>query len=231
MSTADKLQAIINSKIAIKTALENKGVENVGDILSTYAQKIESIQTGGSDIKWTGHADAEGLKAIGWTDDDIAYYQEHGVDWNEEDDEIHKVPQDNIDLYGIVTASNIDTYKNRLVYLPKIDTSDSTTFASLFNGCKCLLAIPMLDTSKVTSFQSTFYDCNVLRCIPLLDTGQVTTMYNAFYACNALQFVPELDTGNVKSMDYMFYKCYSLKSIPKLNTSQVTNMNNMFNSC
>ena len=37
--------------------------------------------------KWTGHADAEGLKAIGWTDEDIAYYQENGVNWNEEDDE------------------------------------------------------------------------------------------------------------------------------------------------
>ena len=33
-------------------------------------------------IKWTGHADAEGLRAIGWTDEDIAYYQANGVNWN-----------------------------------------------------------------------------------------------------------------------------------------------------
>ena len=59
--------------------------------------------------KWTGHADVEGLKAIGWTDEDIAYYQEHGVNWNAEDDEYHKVTDDNKALYGVLTASNIST--------------------------------------------------------------------------------------------------------------------------
>ena len=29
--------------------------------------------------KWSGHADAEGLRAIGWTDEDIEYYQQNGV--------------------------------------------------------------------------------------------------------------------------------------------------------
>lgn len=42
-------------------------------------------------ITYTGHADVEGLKAIGWDDDDIAYFQEYGVNWNEEDDELYKV--------------------------------------------------------------------------------------------------------------------------------------------
>lgn len=35
-TTAQKLQAIANSKAAIKQAIEDKGVQNVGDILSTY---------------------------------------------------------------------------------------------------------------------------------------------------------------------------------------------------
>ena len=59
-----------------------------------------------SGSRWTGHADIEGLKAIGWTDEDIAYYQAHGVNWNEEDDQYHKVPEDNIALYGVLTVWN-----------------------------------------------------------------------------------------------------------------------------
>ena len=82
-TTAQKLQAVVNSKAAIKAAIEAKGVADVGDVLSTYAEKIASISSGG----WTGHADEAGLKAIGWTDDDIAYYQKYGVNWNEEDDQ------------------------------------------------------------------------------------------------------------------------------------------------
>ena len=46
-TTAQKLQAIQNSKAAIKAAIEAKGVSNVGDVLSEYATKIASIPSGG----------------------------------------------------------------------------------------------------------------------------------------------------------------------------------------
>ena len=46
-TTAEKLQAILNSKAAIKASIEAKGQE-VGDIpLSQYAAKIDAIETGG----------------------------------------------------------------------------------------------------------------------------------------------------------------------------------------
>ena len=153
---------------------------------------------------YTGHADAEGLKAIGWTDEDIAYYQEHGVNWNEEDDEYHKVTDDNKALYGVLTASNISTYKDRIVYLPKIDTSAMTSMSSLFNGCRSLVCIPQLDTSNVTHMGSMFYDCCSLICIPQLDTSKVTNMMNMFNGCNSLVSIPQLDTQKVPSMSGMF---------------------------
>ena len=53
-----------------------------------FSDEIKGIKTSSS--IWTGHVDVEGLKAIGWDDEDIAYYQEHGVNWMEEDDEYHK---------------------------------------------------------------------------------------------------------------------------------------------
>lgn len=47
MAIADKLQSILDSKAAIKSAIEAKGVENVGDILADYPDKIAEIETGG----------------------------------------------------------------------------------------------------------------------------------------------------------------------------------------
>lgn len=47
MSIASKLQDIANCKVAIKNAIETKGV-TVGSVpLSSYADKILQIQTGG----------------------------------------------------------------------------------------------------------------------------------------------------------------------------------------
>lgn len=165
-TTAEKLQAILNSKAAIKAAIEAKGVENVGDVLSTYPDAIASISTS-TGSGWTGHADVEGLKAIGWTDEDIAYYQEHGVNWNEEDDEYHKVPEDNKALYGVINIGNVQQYKDILVYLPKIDTTGVTSMSNKFQNCYSLVAVPMMDTSSVTSMSYMFQSCYSLVYINL----------------------------------------------------------------
>ena len=185
----------------------------------------------GGGIKYTGHADAEGLKAIGWTDEDIAYYQANGVNWNEEDDEYHKVTDDNKALYGVLTIDNIDEYKDRIVYLPKIDTSEVTDMANKFQECGALTASPMLDTSSVTDMRSMFYRCYSLTTIPLLDTSSVTDMNSMFTECHSLTTIPLLDTSKVTKMSYTFYYCYSLKSIPPLDTSKVTSMQQTFNYC
>lgn len=45
-TTADKLNKLIETKAAIKAAIEAKGVTDVGDKFSDYPAKIESIQSG-----------------------------------------------------------------------------------------------------------------------------------------------------------------------------------------
>lgn len=232
-TTADKLQAILNSKNDIKAAIEEKGVSDVGDVLSTYADKIRSISTGGGGggTKWTGHADVEGLKAIGWTDEDIEYYQNNGVNWNEEDDEYHKVPQDNIALYGTINASNIKEYKDILVYLPKIDTSSVTDMSNMFNDCYSLVAVPLLNTSKVTDMPNMFNGCKVLTSIPELDVSNVIDMGFMFNGCENLTSVSLLNASKVKDTAHMFYKCYNLAYAPELNTSNVISIIEMFGLC
>jgi surface protein len=200
----------------------------------SFSDRIRAIETGGSDSnrpKWTGHADAEGFKAIGWTDEDIAYYQENGVNWNEEDDEYHKVTDDNKALYGVLTADNIQTYRDRIVYLPKIDTSSKTSMGSMFSACKSLVAIPQLDTSNVTNMGGMFYNCHSLVSIPQLDTSNVAYMNSMFYNCYSLVSIPQLDTSKVVSMNSLFQNCHSLVSIAQLDTSKVASMNSMLQKC
>lgn len=195
-----------------------------------FSSEIASIESGGSSKpQWTGHADAEGLRAIGWTDEDIAYYQANGVNWNAEDDKYHLVSDDNKALYGVLTAANILTYKNRIVYLPKIDTSGKSSIK--FTDCACLVAIPVLDTSSFTTMGSMFYGCSSLIAIPPLNTSAVKNMSAMFSGCCSLVYVPPLDTSNVTTINNMFYGCYSLVTIPPLNTSKATTMARMFYNC
>lgn len=198
-----------------------------------FSDRIRAISGGGgvpARPTYTGHADAEGLRAIGWTDEDIAYYQENGVNWNEEDDEYHKVSEDNKALYGVLTADNISQYKGRIVYLPKIDISGVNRFTDMFKGHTPLVAIPLLDTQNVTAMDGMFSGCRSLVCIPALNTEMVTTMANMFYDCDTLVTIPSLNTQNVTAMKMMFYGCM-IVAIPPLNTQKVTTMTDMFNSC
>ena len=224
----------INNQSKSVEITENGTTEVTADTGYTGLGKVTintNVASSGGGSGWTGHADVEGLKAIGWTDEDIAYYQEHGVNWNEEDDEYHKVTDDNKALYGVLTADNISTYKDRIVYLPKIDTSNATDMNSTFDGCYSLVSIPQLDTSNVTNMNSMFDGCYSLVSIPQLDTSGAMSMNSMFSNCCFLVSIPQLDTSNVTNMSNMFNGCYSLVSIPQLDTSGAMSMNSMFNKC
>ena len=214
---------------------EKKGTTDLINPQS-FSDEIRAFDIGGggntpSRPKWTGHADVDGLRAIGWTDEDIAYYQENGVNWNEEDDQYHLVTDDNKALYGVLTANNIPTYRDRIVYLPKIDTSGLTSMTNYFIECHALVALPMIDTSNVTIMTSMFNSCLSLVCVPPFDTSRVENMTSMFQTCVSLMCVPEFETSKVEYMYSMFNTCYSLKVAPRLNTSKVRNFSNMFYGC
>ena len=196
-----------------------------------YSDSVSETTPSSLGIHYTGHADVEGLRAIGWTDEDIEYFQKNGVDWNEEDDDLYKVTDDNKSLYGVLTASNIATYKERIVYLPKIDTSAVTNMGNMFSGCYNLIAIPYIETKNVTDMGNMFSGCRALRAIPKLNTGSVTNMMGVFSGCASLLTIPSLDTHSATSMAGMFNSCTSLLSVPSLDTTSVTRSGNMFNAC
>ena len=198
-----------------------------------FASEIASIEGNGapSTSMWTGHADAEGLRAIGWTDDDIAYYQKYGVNWNEEDDQYHLVSDENKAMYGIINADNIADFANELVYLPKIDTSGKESFASWLLDCGALVAIPMIDTSSATTVQAMCEDCGSLRCFPPLDFSNVTNISRLFYNCGSLTYIPPLNTPKATNWSYFCRYAYALQTMPDLDTSASTNFNYTFSNC
>lgn len=194
-----------------------------------FASEIASIESGGGN-GWTGHADAEGLRAIGWTDEDIAYYQENGVDWNEEDDHLHVVSDDNKALYGVLTADNISSYKDRIVYLPKIDISNKTSAYALFKDCYYLVAIPSLDWTNIGSLHTTFENCVSLKSVPPIVAPGVYQMYRAFYQCSSLRKV-KLNIDATPEINYAFYLCSSLESITSDGVLRLKTVGNTFSFC
>ena len=108
----------------------------------------------------------------------------------------------------------------------------STTNAyRLYENKTKLIYAPKIDTSNVTMMNYMFSSCNGLQTVPLYNTSKVTSMSNMFYKCSNLTYVPKFDTSNVTDMDSMFSICSSLISVPEMDTSNVTTMENMFNYC
>ena len=221
-------------KLGTKNITENGVYKASDDELDGYSEVTVGIKP-----LFTGSYDRQGLKQIGWTDEEIDYYNQNGVQWNASEDEYFKLTQtelagdDSTNTRFIPKNSTKKSFRNYrgLLAIPQLNTSEVTTMQYMFYGCYSLTTIPLLDTSKVTNMEYMFYDCRSLTTIPQLDTSKVTDMNDMFKECYSLTTIPQLDTSKVTNMNNMFYSCYSLKTILQLNTSKVTKMGNMFNRC
>ena len=199
--------------------------------------------------KYNGHVDTEGLTALGWDSDDIAWLQAH-VWWNAEDDEYWAVTEANL-AFGPNGATPL-TWANRtsvqtnpdVRYFPKfnLNPSSNTSWASLLSFYIYVCAIPThgWNTSNVTSLNSTFSYNYSLRSVGDLSSwnvAKVTSLAYTFYLCYPLIDVGNLDswnTANITSMVYMFYACYALTNVGDLsqwNTEKVTSIQGAFHTC
>ena len=72
----------------VAIAIRNKKGTTDTIVASNFDTEIESIETGGGTTEpiFTGHYDTEGLRQIGWTDEEIEYYNQNGVQWNSSED-------------------------------------------------------------------------------------------------------------------------------------------------
>ena len=240
-TTAEYLTQLQTDKATLVTNLVAKGVDATNDeTFTTLVPKVADISTGGgTEPIFTGHYDTEGLKQIGWTDEEINYYNQNGVQWNSSEDEYFKLTQtelagdDSKNTRFLPKNSTKTSFANyyKLLAIPQLDTSNVSNMNRMFYNCYSLKTIPQLNTSKVTNISSMFSYCYSLTTIPQLDTSNVSNMSSMFYSCNSLTAIPQLDTSKVIDMSSMFSGCYSLKTIPQLNTSKVTTTAKMFYNC
>ena len=72
----------------------------------------------------------------------------------------------------------------------KIDTSNVTDIANMFESCTSLTSLDLssFNTSKVTSMSNMFYKCSSLTSLDLsgFDVSNVTNMGGMFYNCNKI---------------------------------------------
>lgn len=214
-------------KLGTKNITENGVYKASDDALDGYSEVTVGIKS-----LFTGHYDRQGLKQIGWSDEEIDYYQQYWVQWDSENDYIFKLTSD--ELLGNDTSTTRFIPKNTtkksfrsyssLLAIPLIDFSNITSFNSIFSGCLSLIAIPLINTSKGTNFNSTFSSCKSLKKVPLLNTSNAKNMGSMFDGCVILEEIPQFNTSKVQNFQNIFWSCPSLKTIPKMDFSSATNI-------
>ena len=112
-----------------------------------------------------------------------------------------------------------------------IDTSKTTNFSYMFDGCNALAAVPELDTSNGTTFAYMFNNCKSLTSVPKLDTSKGTLFSYMLRGCRSLTSVPELDTSLGNEFLYMFEDCTNLVTIPKLDMRNSKGATGVLNRC
>ena len=194
-TTAQKLNKILETKEAIRTAINNKGgTLTTTDTFASYPTAIDNLPSGGND--W--------LKEFLDETKDASYLFCGYASLN----------------YGTRTTWCKNLTNKILQKVLKYETtSNVTNMSGMFYWCKKITTIPSINTSLVTNMDNMFRECYLLTTIPQLDTSKVTNMCQMFYYCSNLTTIPQLDTSKVTNIIRMFNDC------PKLTTIDITHMN------
>lgn len=254
---ADKLAYLEETKEAIKQSIIAKGVSvSESDTFRSYANKIESIQSGGS-----GTVNIpDGTKFVNSTfttiSGSIIPYLEQQTDLSgifENCTSLTTVPSFDANratdmnkmfynCESLQTVSQINTpnvtnmnqmfyYCASLTTVPAFNTANVNNMGGMFINCTSLTTVPAFNTANVNFMDNMFNYCASLTTVPQFDTSNVIDTHNMFVGCSSLQAVPEFDTSNVTDMTNMFIECSKLQTVPLLNVSNVTKMSFIFNDC
>ena len=228
-TTAQKLNKILETKEAIRTAINNKGgTLTTTDTFASYPSAIDSLPSGGND--WLKEYLDETKDASGLFSGRALFGGGTDTTW------LRNLTYERLqNILSYNTTSKVTNMISmfyqckQLTTIPLIDTSLVTQMTSLFLGCSKLTTIPLLDTSNVTNMSYMFSNCNSLTTIPLLNTSKVTNMVSMFENCNKLTTIDitHMKITSSSATSYFAGSCYSLTkliirnmdTIPPLNTS------------
>ena len=176
-TTAQKLNKILETKEAIRTAINNKGgTLTTTDTFASYPSAIDSLPSGGGDP----------LKEF-LDETKSASYLFSGRTYNSGE---YSTWYYNLTYERLQKILNYDT------------TSSVTNIIGMFYYCNKLTEIPLIDTSKVTDMSYMFSNCYKLQAIPPLNTSNVTNMENMFDSCYELTSLPALNAQSLNMSPY-----------------------------
>ena len=219
-TTVEKLNKVLETKEAIRTAINNKGgTLTESDTFSSYSAAIDNIQTGSGENPLQYVVDNH--EGDGKPSCYYLFYFYNGTSL----DNVLK----SLDFSKVTNMNGMFYNCQNLTSIPQLDTSKVNNMSYMFYDCYKLTSIPQLDTSKVTNMDSMFYSCSSLTSIPQLDTSKVTDMSYMFYDCYKLE---KIDITKLASTDAFAYNCYSLKILIIRTMNKIPSLSSIaFNHC
>lgn len=209
-TTAQKLNKILETKEAIRTAINNKGgALTTTDTFASYPSAIDSLPSGGND--WLKEFLDE-TKSTQFLFCGYSYY---------------------VGGWSTVWYRNL-TYERLQNILSYNTTSNVTNMQGMFYYCVGLTTIPLIDTSSATTMSAMFNRCSNLVTIPQLNTSNVTNMNSMFYYCWSLTTIDitHMNITSTSNSSQFAYDCYSLTKLIIRNMTTIPTLNsNAFTGC
>ena len=209
MTTAERLQSIIDSKSAIATAITEKGGTLASAApLADYAAAVRSIPTGGTE-KYP-------LDKLGYDDDgSLATSIANTMSLWE-----GKTP------YGGVFGDN-----TTIRVLPNIDLSNATNLQNYANGCSALVYVPYIDAPKVTNINYLLPKTTSLKYVPGINAPLATTA-SGLFNLSTVEYIGDLKLPKLSNTNGLFGNLTHLVAIGNLElASSVSNASLMFYNC
>ena len=169
-TTAQKLNKILETKEAIRTAINNKGgTLTTTDTFASYPSAIDSLPSGGGGSLKTL---LDATKSC--------YYLFSEYSGESVNDLISYNDTENVN-----NMSYMFYYCSNLTTISQLDTSNVTNMSYMFRECTNLTTIPQLNTSSVLNMRHVFENCIHLTTIDI--THMVTSNNGSFaYNCYSL---------------------------------------------
>lgn len=195
---AQKLQALSASKAAIKQAIIDKGVTDVGDVLSEYAGKIGEIQGGGGET-----IDMAPVSFY------RAYEMEELPEWAKNGDWSGK-------KHLIQTFTNCSKLKSISLSCPNV-TDAQQAFASCTSLTYASLTLP-----SVTNLTMLFNTCTKLSKVEIDVTGPTVrnmALSNMAQGATSLREFSITGIHNISTIQNAFSRCTALTHLELRGTS------------
>ena len=193
-TTAQKLNKILETKEAIRTAINNKGgTLTTTDTFASYPSAIDSLPSGGGGSLKTLLDATKSTYNL--------FYQYSGTSVND-------LISYN-DTENVTNMSNMYQNCKNLTTIPKLNTSSVKSMSSFVQNCKNVTTV-QLDTSNVTSFYYTFAYCDNLKTIDITYIKPTANTYYFAYGCKSLtkliiRNMPSIPALNSNAFNYCYH--------------------------